>query len=194
VTAIDLKFAATHFKAYGPKLTAAAHRGLLAAAQRGVQVIQSEIIPSRNPQPVDRGVYRAGWRAGPIPEGAEIFNVEPTAVLIEEGVRGQNVKIGRLMLAALSEWAKRKGLGRYRATSTVLGKRKDGSFFAKAQKVKFVAGDTSIAWAIAKAMQKRGIFNKRGPGLGILRELVAKRLNVIVDEEIIREIERELAK
>lgn len=145
-------------------LRAAVARGLFSAALRGVQVIQTQIIPARTPQPVDRGVYRAGWRAVPRPDGADIENLEPVAPLVEDGVRAANVKPGRLMIRALASWVVRKRL-------------------ASAEEAE------GVAWAIAQTMKQRGIFG-RGQGLGILRELVTQRLDRIIREEVEREIGR----
>jgi hypothetical protein len=146
---------------------AAARAGLLKAANRGLQVLITEIIPSRSPQPVDRGTYRAGWKVEVIdPDRVAIMNPEPHAVFIEFGVRAENVKIGRAMLEALSEWAKRKGLAHTNQEAV------------------------GVAWAIAKAMQKKGIFNRNRPGLRILEELVTKRIDNILKEEVAREIQR----
>lgn len=143
----------------------AAVRGLHSAALRGVQVIVTQIIPSRTPQPVDRAIYRGGWRPVMRPDGADIQNLEPHAILVEEGVRASNVKVGRAMLQALAEWAVRK---RIATRADAMG----------------------VAWAIAKSMQRRGIFGQRG--LGILRELVEQHLDRIVREEVQREVEKEL--
>jgi hypothetical protein len=140
-------------------------RGLQSAALRGVQVIVTQIIPSRTPQPVDRAIYRGGWRPVMRPDGADIENLEPHAILVEEGVRASNVKIGRAMIQALTEWAIRKRI----ATR---------------------AEAPGVAWAIAKSMARRGIFGQKG--LGILRELVDQHLDRIVREEVQREVEKEL--
>lgn len=135
--------------------------GLLLAAQRGQQKIVAEIIPSRSPPPVDRGTYRGGWSVDPLPdEGAIIYNDELHALVIEHGARADNVKIGRSMIQALTEWVMRKGIAG--------------------------AGKEAVraAWAIARSMQKRGIFNRDGKeGLGILEELVTQHLPDLVQEE-----------
>lgn len=161
---ITLKEAAQRTDELKAKWRAAAILGLQSAAARGVQDIIVRIIPSRTPQPVDRGVYRSGWRFYPAPNGAVIECFEPHAVLIEDGVRASNVKIGRAMIQALAEWVKRKGIA---------------------------SGDEaeSVAWAIAKSMKRRGIFN-RGKGMGILAELVEKYLPGYVQEEVAREVAR----
>jgi len=161
---ITLQEAAQRTEELKEKWHKAAVLGLQSAAARGVQDIITRIIPSRTPQPVDRGVYRSGWRFYPAPDGAVIDNAEPHAILIEDGVRAGNVKIGKKMIDALAEWVQRKGI---------------------------VSGDKaqSVAWAIAKSMKRRGIFNK-GKGMGILAELVDKYLPGYVEEEVAREVER----
>jgi hypothetical protein len=161
---VDIKDAEAWVADLGPKLRRATVKGLHSAALRGVQVVVTQIIPSRSPQPVDRALYRGGWRAALLDDGADIENLEPHAVFIEDGVRAGNVKIGRKMLKALAEYALRKRL----AANEVEAAR--------------------VAWAIARTMQRRGIFGQRG--LGVLRELVEKHLKKIVEEEVAREIER----
>lgn len=142
--------------------------GLLVAAQRGLQKIVVEIIPSRSPPPVDRGLYRGGWSVDPLPEqGAIIYNDELHAAVIEHGARADNVKVGRSMIQALAEWVTRKGIAG--------------------------AGKEAVraAWAIARSMQRRGIFNREGKeGLGILEELVAQHLPDLVQEECEASIRR----
>jgi hypothetical protein len=164
MTTVPLKLAPELIEKAGEKWLQAARKGCLSAAMRGVQTIITEIIPSRTPQPVDRGTYRAGWRAYHAPYGALIENIEPHAPIIEGGARAGNIKIGKAMIAALAEWAARKGLA---------AKGKDAE---------------RVAWAIAKAMKRRGIFNQ-GRGLEILGELVERYLPQIMQEEISAEIE-----
>jgi hypothetical protein len=151
------------------KLNKAAKRGLFSAAQRVVSVIQNEIIPSEPRVPVDRGIYRAGWRARVIPDGALVYNGTPAAAVIEDGGRAENVKVGRAMINALAEGVVRKGL-------TGAAKNEE-----KAQ-----AG-RQIAWAIAQSMKKKGIFG--GVGLGIMRKARA-RIPELIDEEVRAEIKR----
>lgn len=164
---VDLKDAAKYFGDLKTEFHRGALAGLLSAAARGVQTIQTIIIPSRQPAPVDRGIYRAGWRFVGTSSGAEIFNDDPTAVFVEDGVRGENVKPGRAMVDALTQWVIRKGIA---------------------------GGDeaTSVAWAIIQNMKKRGIFNRGAKGLGIMRELVERYLNGFVFEEVERELKRSL--
>lgn len=161
VPTIDLRAAAKKIGSLPVKK--AAIRGVQAAALRGVSEIVTFIIPSRSPQPVDRGVYRSGWRSEKTPTGATIENLEPHAVFIEHGVK--NVKIGAAALAALVEWVVRKGLADTGNALTVA---------------------RNVAWA----MKRRGhIFGREG--MGILKELVeGGKLNEYIQEEVKAEIER----
>ena len=164
---VDLKYGSRELEKMGARALAAAGRGLYSAAVRGVSVIVTQLIPAALPTPVDRGLYRAGWRAGPLRGGdrivgGEIWNVEHMAAIVERGARAENIKIGRAMIDALTEWVKRKHVG----------KPEDAR---------------STAWAIARRMQARGIFNK-GRGLRILETLMVKRMPAIVREEVKREV------
>lgn len=170
MSTIDLKLAGPAIKKLTAQARAKVGLGLYSAAVKGVGVIVSQIIPSRIPQPVDRGVYRAGWRSGPIMKGGaivggEIWNSETHAAFIEAGVRPENIRISRAMLNALAEWAQRKG------------------FVPDAKQAQ------SMAWAIARSMKKRGIFGN-GKGLGILAELMSKRMPAIAETEITAELRR----
>lgn len=141
-------------------IKAAARRGLYSAALRGVQYLVTFIIPSRSPQPVDRGVYKAGWRAVKTANGATIENLEPHAVFIEDGVK--NVRLGPAAFAAIAEWAMRKGLAN--------------------------AGNAlDVAARIIRAMRARGnIFGSQG--MGILRELKDGMLPEFIEQEVQREV------
>jgi hypothetical protein len=166
----------------GKEVRRAAFGGLVSAAHAIVQMIDSQIIPSFGARmPVDRGAYRAGFRV--LPERAEgkvvIHNVSPHAVFIEEGVRAENVKIGRKMIKALAEWVRRKGIGGKVVTS------KGG----RSRVVKASAAEaTSIAWSIAKSMQANGIFAK-GQGLHVMRRAEA-HMPAIVRREVSAELRR----
>lgn len=166
---IDLKDAARHYGKINDAMLRGARRGLVMAAARGVQTIVAQIIPSRSPQPVDRGIYRAGWTSRLVSLNTSIIeNPTPQAPLIEYGVRASNVRIGRAMIEALTEWVIRKGIA-------------DGSE-AK-----------GVAWAIAKSMQRRGIFNMPARrGLRVLEELRKDFLPKFLREEVSREIAREM--
>lgn len=162
---VPLSKAAAQFEELADDMKQAAFRGLILAGARCVAVIVSEIIPKRVPQPVDRGTYRAGWKTRSSSSYVEVYNDEPVASIIEDGARASNIKPGRAMLKALASWALRKGLASNEKEAL------------------------SRAWAIAKTMQKKGIFNRNGQqGLGVLRELVTWRADDIVEAEVLRAI------
>lgn len=175
---LSLHHAPAWIKALQGNLRGAALAGLRSAAHRTVQYIVAEVIPGENPQPVDRGMYRAGWRARDLPDGAMVTNTVPWAPIVEYGARAENIKIGRKMIDALAEWIRRKGIG---STRTRTGK------------VKKVTKEDAraIAWAIAMSMKKRGIFN-RGENKGGLRvfEKASRKIPVFIREEILREIRK----
>lgn len=145
----------------GPALKEAALRGIVSAAARLLQEITLRIIPTKSPQPVDRGVYRAGWRMRAEPDGAVIENLEPHAAFIEYGVRSGNVKVGRAMVDALEGWVVRKGIA-------------SGKDARRA------------AYAIALSIQRRGIFNG-GTGMRILEDAM-KQADEIIRTEVEREL------
>lgn len=157
-------------------LATAAHAGVTSAAVRTLSHITNELLPAANPQPVDTGAYRAGWRVEVTEAGADVVNTLPYAAIIEFGARPENVKVGKAMILALKLWVLRKG------------------FFGLDSKGKKKA-DTdgqaeSTAWAIAVAMKKRGIFNRgedKGLRIGEKAEAYAKG---IIGEEIRGEIAR----
>src|SRR4051812_31830674 len=105
-TVIPLSEAGAWVANLGRQMPVAAKRGLFAAAQRLAQTMKQLDLPT------DRGVMRSGWRAEKLEDGAAVFNGVTEAVFVEYSVRAENVKIGRAMIDALTEWAKRKGLGR----------------------------------------------------------------------------------
>lgn len=160
----DLKDADKLRKHLGDRFEKAALAAVQGAALLVVEDIVTNIIPNESPPPVDRGIYRAGWRAQPTKEGANIVNNTPHAVFVEHGVRAANVKPGRKMIDELAKWAKRKGM--------VKGKGKGVADKAR-----------SIAFAIARNMQKRGIFNRGGEGLRILEKAMRD-----IDKHMSREI------
>lgn len=163
----DISQAQEVAKHLGVNIDKAAKRAVLSTALKVVQRITTVIIPGEPRPPIDKRVYAAGWVARGTPDGAMIKNTAPNAAVIEHGARAENIKISRAMIDALAAWVKRKGL------------HKDGGDDPRA-----------IAWAIAKAMQKRGIFNG-GKGLKIL-EKGLKGVGRFFAEELKREIEREL--
>lgn len=146
---------------------AAAKRALLSTAHRVINHIIVDILPAEKHQPVDRGIYRAGWRAKAIPKGAEILNTVPYASVIEYGARAGNIKVGSAMIAALTSWIVRKGLADSKEAPR-------------------------MAWAVAMSMKKKGIYNG-GKGLRVLERALKKVpefLAVELPAEIAREFRR----
>jgi len=184
-TVVSLDHAAGMVDEIKAKLRAAAIKGLRVAAVRGIRVVTTQIVPSRSPPPVDRGVYRAGWKLESLPNGAAIYNDTPHAKFIEYGVRASNVRIGRAMIDALTEWVRRKGIG---GGVSKTGKPKKPSENQARQ----------IAWAIARrAKSKSGLAffaGPRGDGFQILRELSDQHLPAIIREAVDREIARAVGK
>lgn len=207
------------------RLQVASKRGMLSACHRTVQYIVSDLIPKAMPQPVDRGIYKAGWMVrSDGEEGYSVANRVPHATIIEHGVRGENVKIGKASLDAIAAWVQRKGIGgATKATPAALSAPKvekpqkssnafvkqlkgllkamsdfikrmrlggeiitkpDGS---KAQKGLTDAQARSMAWAILKSMQKKGIFDG---GLKIAERALLK-MTEFAEQEVAREITRE---
>lgn len=149
-------------------------KGALSAAIRTTGIITGELIPAEKPQPVDRGAYRAGFRAISTDYGAAIINTLPYAEIIEKGARAANIKIGRAMIEELTQWIIRKGIVGKRAS----GKKKEAQLLEA----------RSIAWAIAMSMKKRGIFNRDGnEGLQIMAK-AAKRAKAIFMQEVSKEV------
>ena len=153
-------------------------RGLYSAALRMVQEVQVRIIPKLVPVPTQRGIYKAGWKAGRTSDGAWYGNSTPYAGIVEYGVPAGRVKVGAAMIAALTEWVLIKG-------------------FAAG-----LAEAKHVAWAVATRMaanltvdgQRRagggqGIF--KGTGLRVM-EKANERIVKIAEEEVAREVERAL--
>ncbi len=148
----------------------------LATANRVVGAIQNEIIPEEDPEPVDRGFYRAGWRAEPTPDGADVFNTMPYASIIERGARAENIKVGRKMIQALAEWVQRKGILK-------VAPGREGKISAQQNAER-------IAWAIATSMKTRGIFNRDGQKGLRIAEKATRYVRPYILEETKREIKR----
>lgn len=149
-------------------------RGVQSAAMRMHTFILTVLIPQEPRIPVDRGIYIAGWRFKPEKNGAQVYNVAPHAAHVEYGVPGANVKPGKVMLAALTEWVLRK---------QIVPKGKGAAGKAAAQ-VKARETASAIMWAL----KKKGIFNG-GKGLRIL-ERATDKIPMFVSEEIRLEMQR----
>ncbi len=171
---MDIRDAPAEYRKRGKNFKDAIDKALLQAASRTVTYIVSQVIPttqvdgpsgSRRAPPVDRGPYKAGFRASRIPNGAKVHHVNPKlAAIVEYGVRPGNVKIGRKMIRALAEWAHRHGL--------------------EASK----EDPERVAWAIAKGMQKygmapRNVFERARPKA---REFAKQEINRIVKTHLSR--------
>jgi hypothetical protein len=157
------------------KLRQAAQRGLLGAGQKLVSHIQTDIIPNSGPMPVDRGAYKAGWRAEATEYGARVYNSVPYAGAIEDGVAAGHVAPGSAMVSAITAWVLRKGL---------VGRGSDRISRAAAN-----VQAAQVAWAIIMSMKKRGIFGGEGKGLKIL-----SKATKMLPEFIRTEVRAELAK
>lgn len=163
----------------------AALRGVRAAAFRIQQLIITETIPRTIPQPVDRGLFRAGWAVDLIDNGARLRNWVPWAAFIEYGVNPKKVKIGRAMIEALAEWVRRKGIGG--TTKNTQG----GPVLVTKPGVQQAM---AIAWAIATNMKKTGIHGGSGGkgilgGRGILRRTMVFAPKIL-EAEVTRELEK----
>jgi hypothetical protein len=179
---VDLKNTPSLLDRIGKDVAGAGMRACFSTALRLVGVIVNELIPAEHPAPVDTRAYAAAWEASRVPDGAVVSNSMPYAGVIEGGARAENIKIGRKMISALTEWVRRKGIVSKKRDVPV-GNRKLKS------KAEYGSDVTSAAWAIATAMKKRGIFNRNGSkGLGIA-EKATKRAPDIFKEELARELE-----
>lgn len=193
---IPLSRAGAWMRNIGKVMPETAKRGLYSAGLRLVGYLKTQ-----DTLPRDRGVYRAGWKCDREDYGAVVYNDAYHALFIEGGVRAQNVKVGRKLIDALAEWAKRKGIGTRqvgtkRTSKATVGKGK-GRLKLESTTVVWRRVKPSdevlrgIAFAIAKNFQKRGIFK---PDQGGLRPL-AIASNVVapqfIRDEVAREIKRE---
>ena len=159
-------------------------RGCVSAAFRLLGIVQNEIIPQENPAPMFDGAYRAAWHVETTKKGADLVNNMPYAPVIEYGARAENIHISRPMIEAIAEWARRKGL-----TGHAPGKRSSPEAVASARQ---------IAWAIARSMQGtpskpgKGIFNRDGKKGLRIAEKASKRVPEFIEEEVRREVRRQL--
>jgi hypothetical protein len=165
---ISLHMAPTFFQGVAKDLRKIARDCALTACARGAEELQVKIIPSLKPHPpINRRLYLNSWRYEFTKNGARLFNREKVAPLIEFGVRAENVKIGRAMIAALSEWVAMKNLLKDNSNASVEDR----------QATKSVQ---SVAWAIAKKMKRRGIFNN-GQGFHVLDAVMPTLIKTFQD-------------
>jgi hypothetical protein len=150
-------------------------RGLQSTAMRMHSFILTVLIPKEPRIPVDRGIYRAGWRFKPEKKGAMVYNVAPHAAHVEWGVPAENVKAGKKMIEALTAWVIRKRIVKAKGRSP-------------AAKASAEAEARQVAFAIAQSMKKKGIFNG-GKGLRILAR-ASEKIPMWAREEIALELKR----
>lgn len=151
-TRITLREAGSYFDPNGPlakELRGAALKGLYSAALRAKRDIVSKVIPSKDPKPIDRGIYRAAWQVDKLKNGALISNSAPHAAMIEFGVAGGKVVIGTKAQMALAEWVQRK-LGGKRGRVDV-GAAKQASGSVNAARAKFEKAKASYNERASKA-------------------------------------------
>jgi hypothetical protein len=161
------------------QLEEATHRGLLSAGMRLIGVIQNELIPGAQPPPppILNRHYTSAWQIEDVSsKEVHVKNTMPYAAVIERGARPENVKIGRLMIDALTEWVITKGM---------VGRPKSPNAKAVA-----TIEARQIAWAIAKSMQTKGIFIRNGQEGLRIAEKAAKRAPELVAKEVAREIKK----
>lgn len=154
-----------------------AKKGLYAAALKAVSEIQTSIIPAIQPEPTNRGTYRAAWRAEPDSDGAYYENTSPHAAMLEHGVRPTNVKIGNKLIDALTEWVNMKGIAGGRNPRRV------------AWAIAISMASTYTSGGVQRAGGGKGIF---GSGLGVMKKANDTVLPRAIAEEVAAEIEREL--
>lgn len=155
-----------------------AKKGLYSAALRMVNEIQTRVIPQLMPSPVDRSVYKAGWRAEETDDGALYENTVRHAGFVEDGVKADSVKVGRKMIEGLAEWAGRHGSADPVRSAFAIA-------IAAAAQVRLKAkGGRSIVIDGGG----RGFFNG-GQGLKVM-EKANEQLAKVVKEEVAREVER----
>jgi hypothetical protein len=91
-----------YLRAFSRGAEAAIQRGLLSGAMRCVPILQRV---GDEKGVFDTGNYRRRWRAEPIPGGARVYNLEPSAGVVEEGRRPGSRWPPRMVI---ERWAKRR--------------------------------------------------------------------------------------
>jgi len=174
VVKMDMNQWYQHMKQLGSRFMPAAERGVFSGAMRCIPHLQKRTTLARAASPrggsgaVDTGLYKAGWRASPIPRGARLFNLRPYSGAIEYGRRP--APVSREGVQKLRVWAKRNlNLNDKQAERA--------------------------AYAIARSMTPR---SKGGGGRSLRARKVLtgdeKGLIKIVEEEILRELDMELSR
>lgn len=139
---------------------------MYSAGQRGKAFILGKT-------PVDRGILRNAWRVVKMSGGVELVNDMPYAGIMERGARP--FKIRGAGIEALTGWVKRKIL----QVGTIKGSK------AHKHRVKWIIDDEarSIAWAIAKTIEKVGIKGRRFVYMNLpkIAELMDSEVNRYLD-------------
>jgi hypothetical protein len=147
------------------KVTQGLRRGLISAGLRMIQEIVTREIPARVPMPVDRGVYRAGWKLDSTSEIA-VFNDVLYADKIEGGIQPGELQRTPELLEQITAWVGRKQLAQQGQSAR------------------------AVAWRIVSALIRNGVYN-RGEGLGIMAAVVNDgRLDSFIQEECAAEVEK----
>lgn len=123
--------------------------------------LAAEVIDATTPKPVDRGTYRRSFVTEDLPTGAAFYNYAPHAAIIENG-RRPGARMPPVLALAL--WVFRKGI-------------------VKGGRAKMVSEERwqearSIAFAIARAIQKRGL-----PAHAVMARINA-RLQPLVERDV----------
>jgi hypothetical protein len=127
---------------------------VMRAVGRGARRAQAALVERT---PVDTGNAKNAWRVINNPETntPQIYNDAPYIGVLEKGARPH--KMSRAGIEALIEWVKRQGLSTIRGPLTpmqsVKFKGKEGKIRKKAEEQDIAE---SIAWAIAKKIEKEG--------------------------------------
>lgn len=164
---IDAAQFADHMKKLAGRFYPAMLRGVEAGALRTIPHLQRRTreappaSPSGTQGAFNLGLYHAGWRSAPLPNGARVFNVQPYSPIVEYGRRPSPV--GRAGIRNLEGWARRK--------------------------LKLPATEAkAAAWAIAKTLEKRELKAREvmtGDQAGMV-ELVEREIMHELDAELRR--------
>lgn len=137
---------------------------------RGRVIVNEEINATKPRPPVDRRTYANSWETLAIDDGCRIYSTDPKASVIDRG-RRPGFGIGRAGIEALMGWVHRHGMdtvshpaaqrvSQRQMLQRALGQRVMTLRAAKSEQVGAAA--RSIAYAIAAAIKKRGLWMPKG--------------------------------
>jgi hypothetical protein len=150
---------------------AAAVRGVRRCMrQRGRVIVNEEINATKPRPPVDRRTYANSWETLAIENGCRIYSTDPKASIVDRG-RRPGAGVSRAGIEALMGWVHRHGMdtvsapaaqrvARQQMMQRALGIRAITKAVAKREQVGAAA--RSIAYAIAGAIKKRGLWMPKG--------------------------------